>query len=799
MLTANRARGLAILLGALLIALEIGHTRETWREWMQRASIPAAPGISFRNGFGVVASVTKEWEPYGIRPGDRIAQVNGREFQGEAFLRRAARRQAPGSEVVVTVLRPGEAAREVRLKLLPRTANIDWDDRVLAFFIEIFSRWSCLLLGLFVLLVRPRDILAWIVFGMLIGFARVAGTLPSHYADRWPAVIQGAAIFFDTLCSACWPASMMLFGILFPDPKSPVRLLGWMRWVLGPLLFGLGLCYASLNAAGALLALDLSSLIPLLRWSNYPMIGASFIGVSLFFMNIPYKAAKEKNPDARRRLRLFFWGANVTLVPVLILTVSRLVLGDLEKMPAWLLVGLLVLVTFFPVVVGYVLVVERAMDVRVVVRQGLRYALASRGVRMLQALLTAVVLTYAVEIASGQGAGRASRIATIAYAVLAIVLLGRFAGKLQQWIDRRFFREQARAEQMLLDLSQQVRGVIEPVRLRALVTDTVRGALHVERVELSLEGADGDDPGAELRLPLEAGAQRIGWLLLGRKRNEEPYSRNDIRLLENVAAQTALAMDNARLTSAVVQETAQRERIQREIEICREVQERIFPQRKPSVAGLDYVGLYRPAETVGGDCFEYMVDARGRLWLAIGDVAGKGVPAALLMAGVNAALRGLLAAGVSEVDQVFNHLNRVLYDSTPRNRFVTLLIVRYDPLDRRLFYASAGHCPMLLLRADGAPEWLTTRGIGLGLTGKASYVHAETRLEPGDRFVLYTDGVTEARNLHGEDFGEDRLCAAARGDTAHDLAARVIAEVERFAAGAPQHDDITVLAARCTA
>jgi sigma-B regulation protein RsbU (phosphoserine phosphatase) len=395
----------------------------------------------------------------------------------------------------------------------------------------------------------------------------------------------------------------------------------------------------------------------------------------------------------------------------------------------------------------------------------------------------------------------AARVQTIAYAVMAIVLLGRFAGKLQQWVDRRFFREQARAEQMLLDLSQQVRGVIEPARLSELVTETVKDALQAEPVELDLNGAGDGSPGV-LKLPLEAGAKRLGWLVLGPKRNEEPFSRSEVRLLQNVAAQTALAMDNARLASAVMQETAQRERIQREIEICREVQERIFPQKKPVVAGLDYVGLYRPAETVGGDCFEYMVDEQGRLWLAIGDVAGKGVPAAFLMAGVNAALRGLLAAGVSDVSQVFNHLNRVLYDSTPKNRFVTLLLARFDPGVRRLVYASAGHCPLLLLRADGRAEWLTTRGIGLGLTGTASYQHAETMLSPGDVFLLYTDGVTEARNALGEDFGEDRLRQAAaehRMVPAEELASQVVAAVQGFAGGAPQHDDITVLAARCVA
>lgn len=799
MLTANRIRALTLLAGALLVALEIGHTREAWREWREPSSLVAPVSIRFRNGFGVVESVPKELESTGIRAGDRVVSVNGETFGGGSFLRRKVNQGRPGDDLRLLVQRAGEGERTVIVRLAPRTDRRNWDDVLVAFFIEIFSRWSCLLLALYVVLVRPADLMAWIVFGMLAGFSRLATTMPAHYADRWPPLLQGAAIFVDTVWSASWPAWMLLFGVLFPDPKSKVRLFAWTRWIIPPFLFTVGVFFAIVNVLDALVAMDLSRLAPVMKGLNYPVVVVAFAGVALFFLNIPYKAAKETDADGRRRLRLFFWGANTTLTPVLLLMAARLALGELNRLPGWLLVVLLVLITFFPVVVGYVIVVERAMDVRVVVRQGLQYALATRGVRILQVILTAVVLTYAVDLASGEGVRRLERVQTIAYAVLAIVLLGRFAGKLQQWVDRRFFREQARAEQMLLDLSQQVRGVIEPARLSELVTQTVKDALRAEPVELHLNGAGEASHGA-LKLPLEAGAKRLGWLVLGPKRNEEPFSRGELRLLENVAAQTALAMDNARLASAVMQETAQRERIQREIEICREVQERIFPQRKPAVPGLEYVGLYRPAETVGGDCFEYMADPQGRLWLAIGDVAGKGVPAAFLMAGVNAALRGLLAAGVSDVSQVFNHLNRVLYDSTPKNRFVTLLLARFDPAERRLVYASAGHCPMLLLRRDGRAEWLTTKGIGLGLTGQAVYRHAETALMPGDVFLLYTDGVTEARNPAGEDFGEDRLCEAAavgRQASAQAMAASIVAAVEEFAEGAPQHDDITLLAARC--
>lgn len=793
--SARRLQAVAVLVGLALLGLEAGRTREAWREFRQRSTLVQPPDISFKNGYGDIDRIGENAKPFGLKVGDRILSIDGRQFSGESSLRRAARQQSPGDSVMVRVHRSGQPDFDLKIPLKGRDGQVPWSDLLLPLFIEVFSHWLCLLLGFVVVLIRPRDPLAWLLLLMMASFARLASTLPSHYGDRWPLAIQAFAIAIDTFLNVTWTASMLLFGIYFPDPHSRTRIAAWTRWAVALPLFVLAVLFSFVNVAGSSFRLDLSPIVPLLRALNIPAIGLSFVAVAVFFANIPYKAARETNPDSRRRLRLFFWGANATLTPLLVLIVLSRVSGSLDRVPFWMTAILLILMSMFPAVVTYVIVVERALDLRVVVRQGLQYALASQGLHVVQILLTGAIIFLVADLATGAEVRRVERLRNIALAVIAVVLVTRFARGLQRWLDRRFFRDQAEAERLLLEVSQQVRGVIEPERLRSLVSETVSQALHVECVELKLNGAGDAVRNAELKLPLESGSRRLGWLILGPRRSEEPYSRSDIRLLETVAAQTALALDNARLVSAVAEEAAHRERIQREIEIAREVQERIFPQRKPAVDGLDYSGLYRPAESVGGDCFEYMMDEAGRLWLAIGDVAGKGIPAAMLMAGVNAALRGLLSAGVSEVGSVINHLNRVLYESTPKNRFVTLLLVRYEP-SGRLVYASAGHCPMLVLRASGEQEWLTTRGVGLGLTGRSQYQQAETTLSAGDAFLLYTDGVTEARNVAGEEFGEARLALSCEGDSAHGLAASVLRALESFSAGAPQHDDITLLAAK---
>ena len=273
-----------------------------------------------------------------------------------------------------------------------------------------------------------------------------------------------------------------------------------------------------------------------------------------------------------------------------------------------------------------------------------------------------------------------------------------------------------------------------------------------------------------------------------------------MRLLESVAIQTGLALENSRLTVAVAEQAAQRERLTSELEIARQVQDRLFPKRAPVVQGLELAGRCLPAQTVGGDYYDFLSVPPGLTGLAIGDIAGKGVPAALLMAGLQASLRGLTLAGISDVAELMEKLNILVYDATPANRFATFFYGLYNPATRGLRYSSAGHNPVLLHRSRrDEMVWLKTPGCALGLRRTSTYLAAEIFLEPGDAVFLYTDGVTEARNPEGEEFGELRLERAVRqcADRSAEDGLRVLMEeIEAFGAGAAQHDDITVIVAR---
>jgi phosphoserine phosphatase RsbU/P len=303
---------------------------------------------------------------------------------------------------------------------------------------------------------------------------------------------------------------------------------------------------------------------------------------------------------------------------------------------------------------------------------------------------------------------------------------------------------------------------------------------------------------AELLLPLAVQDRLLGFLSLGPKLSEEPYSPNDVRLLRSVAAQTGLAIENSRLTEAVATEVAQRERLNRELEIAREVQQRLFPQSGPKVPGLDYAGRCRPASSVGGDYYDFVGMCDGRLGIAIGDISGKGVPAALLMASLQASLRGLAIANPPALSTLMANLNRLIYDASPSNRYATFFYGVYDPATREFVYVNGGHNAPMVFRGDQVLR-LEEGGPVVGLFGPAQYQQASIQMDPGDTLVMFTDGISETMNAAEDEFEEDRLIAAVRASSAsspEQIIDRIVESCDAFAAGAPQHDDMTLVVAR---
>ncbi len=270
-------------------------------------------------------------------------------------------------------------------------------------------------------------------------------------------------------------------------------------------------------------------------------------------------------------------------------------------------------------------------------------------------------------------------------------------------------------------------------------------------------------------------------------------SRDELGLL--ASAFNRMTQELSRHIEELKRTTAEKERMASELSIASALQASILPQKPPQAPGYDFFGFTLPARETGGDFFDYVDISPEALGLAVADVSGKGLPAALFMLSSRSTLRTLAFSGLDPAEVVNRSNILISEDSGDSGTFVTTFYARLDLATGRMTYANAGHNPPFLLRADGAMEELPSGGIALGAWKDARTVQAEVTLQPGDVLLLYTDGVTEAINQPKEQFGEERLQAELRA--LRDLPAERIAEgVKRavfdFAGTEPQFDDLTV-------
>jgi serine phosphatase RsbU (regulator of sigma subunit)/catechol 2,3-dioxygenase-like lactoylglutathione lyase family enzyme len=252
---------------------------------------------------------------------------------------------------------------------------------------------------------------------------------------------------------------------------------------------------------------------------------------------------------------------------------------------------------------------------------------------------------------------------------------------------------------------------------------------------------------------------------------------------------------------AIAEKLESERRAAQEMEIAKQVQARLFPQTLPPLENLDYAGICIQARHVGGDYYDFLALGQQRLGLLIGDISGKGIAAALLMANLQANLRSQFALAREQPRLLLRSVNRLFYENTADSAYATFFFAEFDESARRLRYANCGHLPALLLRHDGTLEKLHSTATVLGLFEHWDSPAAECQLHPGDTLALYTDGVTESCNVAGEEFGEQRLVEVLqqrRELSAHRLLGSVVEEIQKFSPH-EQLDDITLIVARYAA
>lgn len=294
-----------------------------------------------------------------------------------------------------------------------------------------------------------------------------------------------------------------------------------------------------------------------------------------------------------------------------------------------------------------------------------------------------------------------------------------------------------------------------------------------------------------LAVPLGVGENVFGIIYADSPIAEGRFTEDHLKVLTTLSSVAAIRVENARLA----EETLERERLERELQVASEIQQRFQPTSAPQVPGYELQGISFPCYEIGGDYYDFIQRSNGNLVVALGDVSGKGTAAALLMSSLHAAVHAQFETHKSLAETI-SAINRYLVESIPANRFVTLFYAELNPKSGELKFLNAGHNPPLIVHASGTMEQLAAGGLPLGIMTEADFREGRTTLNAGDVLVIYSDGISEAVSPSGEEFGPTRLYEAVARNldaSAAGIRDRIESALTKFSQGTPAGDDITMV------
>jgi sigma-B regulation protein RsbU (phosphoserine phosphatase) len=756
-------------------------------------------------------------EKAGLQDGDVLISINGKAFRYGMEAQAILNKVSEGGTAQYDIERSG-----TRLTL-PVTIGRQFGLHWLALY----------LLGLF-----------FVVIGYVVGVSKPKERVPQLFFF----LSISCMIFFNhqtrssslwelingTLCAIVFPAIFVHFFLHFPFTREVVR----KHRYLVPSIY----------------------LLTVLQTVSFGVVArfdqnlAQILG-SLFFLYIPvgfvvYYSSyrKVKALEERRRLRVVLWGtligifgfayvgAYIALYPA---TGITLILYPWRGIP-------ILFVTAIPLSFGYAVVRYRLMDIEIVVKRSLIYA-----------IITATVAGIYLGIVFGIGnllrdvIGQNNPVLIIAGIVFIAIVFDPLKQRVQNFVDRRFYRERYDYQKALLEFSQVLPTLMNLDEIMESVTSSILNRMHVKGVAVCLYDATGTscttilqkgtsrskldfqkgdrslvsllerartpqvlynlrfdrdfdlsdeekgrimEAGIVLAVPMFSRDRLIGILHLAQKESERPYSEEDIDLLQTVANQAAIAIENARLHK----EEIEKQRIEEELTMARRIQQGLLPKASPQIAGLDIAGISIPATTVGGDYFDFIKLDDSRLLVVVGDVSGKGMSAALYMSKIQGMIQ-FASRVYSSPKEILVEVNRRIFDGIERKSFITMIVALFDLNSQKVAICRAGHNPALVA-SNGLVSFLKLKGIGLGLEPGLIFGHElemfDEELKPGKLFLFYSDGLTEAMNENREEFGEERVLDSIknyRATSASTLQHNMIDALKRFRGSAEQNDDVTLV------
>jgi len=794
-------------------------------------------------------------ERAGLRVGDHVIGINGRPLETDIASDQAYLHGHPGDSVEFDVERPGEPQPLILHGVFRAVATAGASEslaRSSAQQITGSFPIPFLLVGFTVLFLRLEEPNAWLLALLFCAFAAAPSFFNSGIFS--PPLRYFASTFRALFAGMLCPLFYLFFAV-FPVQSPLDRRLPWLKWV--GLLFGICIVIPGLRTGIATLPPVVAHLVGS-RDANFISAALNYDLLILGLIALAQNSFMAAVPlEARRKSRVILLGTVAGVVPIVL---EKMAADFLDYHPSYWVETALELVLFlYPLSFAYAVVKHRVMDIPALLRRSARYVLVQRGFIVLMFLVASVAIAVFTRVFS-RFLHADTNVGMALSAVFGVVLVWTSSPLVKQGtmrIDRAFFRGAYDSRTILHDLAEKTRTVGDRSQLAMLIERHVSEALHpktlacyVETGNGRLSAISGISPaplttlsasaplfvelasrGKAWEAPFDSAAEQlaalaplapeclvpilgrdnnlIGLLVLGQRLSEEPYSGEDKRLLESVAAQAGIALENIRLAEKMAERMEADRRAAQEMDIARQVQARLFPQKLPAMQTLEYTGACIQARKVGGDYYDFLELRPGRLALVLADIAGKGVSGALLMANLQANLRSQYALAVDDLPRLLTSVNRLFFENSGDASYATLFFADYDDSTRKLRYANCGHLSPLLLRASSSPqgetpkaEWLSSTCTVMGLFEAWHCEIAEVQLAPGDMLVLYTDGVTEAENADEEEFGASRLLDTLASHShlpVEPLLQTVVAAVQQFASGSDQQDDITLVIARCLA
>lgn len=769
----------------------------------------------------------------GIRDGDRLVEINGVKIDSDYGAAIELNRVAEGSYAKYLIERNGR-----------RFETSVYVKKLLSFPHLGFSLFALiwLFVGLTVIIAKPDGRVQRLFFQIgacLVLFLSVA-LLPYAFWKKifsdW--IYLGRPVEFGfTLISCFLPLLIVRLFWIFPIEFKFMRRSGVKRaFLLVPLLL---LCaYYLLSLTGISHRPGVAEYFKTFYRSSSPTFAAFLVGfLSLLINCFRIKDRKDRIPILIILISYFLGIASVVYTRI----IASAFIDSFFNTPAYFMP--IILVALIPVSFGVSIFKYQLMDVSIVIKNAIIYGVATLGLAVIY-FLTVYVLGQ--QFGSLFGSNYRNLIAAISFVLFALVFQST-KNKFQELLTRKFYPEQFAYQQIILNFSNEVAGIVGEDKILDSMQETFTKSLKLDRFGIALRtspefrmkksfGFGGEDyviperplksfvksrlklanrvvidsqdfalafPSVSDRLvedsiftvvPMIIKSRIIGLLLLGLKHSGSQFAGQDLDLLCTAASQAGLALENARLYESEMQRLA----LEKELDNAHRIQNGLLPKSIPQIPGMELAGLMSSAMQVGGDYYDIIPVSASRFFIVVADVSGKGLSASLYMSKIQTMMRLCCKTGCSPREVLIN-INKNIYDSLERKCFITVSLALVDAEKMELSFCRAGHLPLLVAGENSVTNY-QPGGMGLGLDVTDLFAQSleemRLKLKSGEVYSFFSDGVVEAMNSRNELFGEKntaKLIADNRERPVNEILDNLMSSLSEFRNGRPQNDDVTLV------